>query len=308
MRRFENKQTAAYLITALITFFILNSKIEKIKLNLDISFFIVFLKKSYPYALLILLMTFYYRIDSVMIERMLPDGKTQSGIYAQSFRILDAVSMIAFLFATLLLPMFSRMIKSKENVSSLLGLSFKLLIVPAIIFSISSYFYAKQIISLLYTSHIQESAPIFSLLMISFIFISTTYIFGTLLTANGSIKTLNIIATGGVIVNFILNLILIPYYKAYGATIASVLTQVVTALLQVYFALKIFKMKINITDLAKLTVFVLLVAVSCFIFDNINWNWFYEYFIIIFASLIFALLIKLIDVKRILYIVKGIEH
>jgi O-antigen/teichoic acid export membrane protein len=52
-------------------------------------------------------MAFYNRIDGVMLERMLDNGQEQAGIYAQSFRILDAASMIAFLFSGLLLPMFS---------------------------------------------------------------------------------------------------------------------------------------------------------------------------------------------------------
>jgi O-antigen/teichoic acid export membrane protein len=304
---FVYSQTAAYLITALVTFIILNSKIEKVKLNFDFSFFIVFLKKSYPYALLILLMTFYYRIDSVMIERMLPDGKEQAGIYAQSFRILDAVSMIAFLFSTLLLPMFSRMIKSKENISGLLNLSFHLLIVPALLFSITSYFFSKEIISLLYYSHIQESSRIFAVLMISFIFISISYIYGTLLTANGSIKELNYIAASGMVINVVLNFILIPYYKSYGATIASVITQGITAMLQVYYAHKIFKLGYPLKKLLRLLVFIFLVFVITFVLRQYQINWLTEYFSIIFASLIIALLLKVLDLKGMYKIIKGVE-
>ncbi len=304
---FVYSQTVAYLATAFITFIILNSKIEKVKLNFDFSFFLVFLKKSYPYALLILLMTFYYRIDSVMIERMLPDGKEQAGIYAQSFRILDAVSMIAFLFSTLLLPMFSRMIKATENISGLLNLSFHLLIVPALIFSITSYFYAKEIISLLYYSHINESSDIFSLLMISFIFISTSYIYGTLLTANGSIKELNYIAAGGMITNIILNLILIPTHKAYGATVASVITQGITALLQAYYAHKIFKLGYPLKKILKLTVYVFLVLITTFILRHQHIYWITEYFTIIFVAALVALLLKVVDIKGMYRILKGIE-
>ena len=304
---FVYSQTAAYTLTALITFIILNSKIEKVRLNFDFSFFLVFLKKSYPYALLILLMTFYYRIDSVMIERMLPDGKEQAGIYAQSFRILDAVSMIAFLFSTLLLPMFSRMIIAKDNISGLLSLSFHLIIVPALIFSITSYFYSKQIISLLYYSHINESSEIFSLLMISFVFISTSYIYGTLLTANGSIKELNYIAAGGMIVNIILNLILIPEHKALGATIASVITQGLTALLQVYYTHKIFNFGYHFKKVLKLIVYTFLVIAVTFVLQRQHLYWITEYFTIIFVAILTALILKIVDIKGMFRILKGAE-
>ena len=304
---FIYSQTAAYLITAIVTFFILNSKIEKINLNFDFSFFIIFLKKSYPYALLILLMTFYYRIDSVMIERLLPDGKEQAGIYAQSFRILDAISMFAFLFSTLLLPMFSRMIKIKENISGLVDLSFDLLMVPAIIFAITSYFFSHQIISLLYNSSVEESARIFSILMFAFIFIAVTYIYGTLLTANGSIKKLNIIATGGVLLNFTLNFILIRYCKAYGAAVASLITQAVTALLQVAVAHKIFDFEFNWQRVVKYLLYVFLVVGVFFILNKLMTDWLVEYFTIIFVALLLAMILKLWDVRGIYFILKEKE-
>jgi O-antigen/teichoic acid export membrane protein len=40
------------------------------------------LKESYPFAILGVLMSIYYRIDAVMIEQLLPNGKEQAGIYA----------------------------------------------------------------------------------------------------------------------------------------------------------------------------------------------------------------------------------
>ena len=73
------------------------------------------LKKSYPYAILTLLMASYNRFDAILLERLLPNGSQQAGIYAQAFRILDAAAMFALLFAGLLLPMFSKMIKKCNN-------------------------------------------------------------------------------------------------------------------------------------------------------------------------------------------------
>jgi len=67
---FVYSQTVSYALGALIVFFIVLKKSGKIKIRFNISFFLVFLRKSYPYALLILLMSFYNRIDSVMLERI----------------------------------------------------------------------------------------------------------------------------------------------------------------------------------------------------------------------------------------------
>jgi O-antigen/teichoic acid export membrane protein len=129
---FVYSQTIAYIITLLITMLVVISKSGKITIRVDRKFALVFLKKSYPYAILILLMAFYNRIDSVMLERMLPDpiGKREAGVYAQAFRLLDAVAMFGALFGGLLLPMFSSMIKKKEPVGPIVNLAVALLFVP----------------------------------------------------------------------------------------------------------------------------------------------------------------------------------
>ena len=147
---FVYSQTIAYVTTALITLLIVLKKAGLLKLNFDWHFFIVFLKQSYPFALLIFLMAFYNRIDSVMLERMLPNGAEEAGIYAQSYRILDAASMIAFLFAGLLLPIFSKMLKHKDPVDQLVQFSYRLIIVPAVIFVIGAIIYKEELIQLLY--------------------------------------------------------------------------------------------------------------------------------------------------------------
>lgn len=294
---FVYAQTVAYVLTMLITLVIVYNKAELLGLNFDKTYFIAILKKSYPYALLALLMVFYYRIDSVMLERMLPDGKEQAGIYAQGFRILDAAAMFAFLFAVLLLPIFSRMIKQKESVNQLTLFSFLLLIVPVLGVTFASYFYRTELIDLLYHQHVETSASIFGILILCFIGISTSYIFGTLLTANGNLKELNIMATGGVIVNIVLNLILIPKYYAFGAAIASLITQSFTAIIQIVIAKRIFEFNINIKRITLLIFFVAGVFVIAKLSLRIDLFWIYKFVGIIVLSLILAFVFRLINLR-----------
>ena len=294
---FVYAQTIAYLLTALITFVIVWTKLDFLHLNFDRTFFIVFLKQSYPYALLILLMSFYNRIDSVMLERMLPDGKEQAGIYAQAFRVLDAATMFAFLFSTLLLPIFAKMIKLKESVGQLVQLSYVLLIVPAFILALISYFYRSEIIELLYHHHVGSSTAIFAILMMGFVSISTTYIFGTLLTANGNLRALNIMATIGMVLNIVLNLILIPKFAALGSAYASLTTQTFTAVVQVIIAMYIFKFRINYMLAIRLFVFISVSLLAGYFVTSLISNWFIGLLVVSLFSLFIALLIKLINFK-----------
>ena len=301
---FVYAQTAAYLLTSLVTFGVVLARTGKLKFHFDRRFFIAFLKKSYPYAFLILLMSFYNRIDSVMLERLLGNGKEQAGIYAHAFRLLDAVSMFGVLFAGLLLPIFARMIKQKENIGSMVQFSFLLLFVPALIISFSSGFYDQEIMTLLKYSNTELSASIFQLLMVSFLGIATTYIFGTLLTANGSIRQLNWMAVAGMILNIGLNLILIPQFQALGSAWASLATQLFTALAQTILAVVILKLTINYRLLGKLALFTGFVFLAGTFSRYID-NWVIGYFIMIGASTLFALLIRLINLSALTEILRN---
>ena len=183
------------------------------------------LRLSYPFALLILLMSLFNRVDSVMLERLLENGKEEAGIYAQSFRIFDAASQFSLLFAALLLPMFSRMIKLGENVNDLVRTALPLLMVAGLTLAVSCNFYRRAIIDLLYIQPAHHSSTIFGILMIGFLFVSTSYIYGTLLTANNNLRQLNMIAGFTVLLNVTLNLILIPRYSSVGAAVSSLVSQ-----------------------------------------------------------------------------------
>ena len=76
---------------------------------------------------------------------------------------------------------------------------------------------------------------ILPILMGCFVCVSSTYIFGTLLTANGNLYHLNLISVGGVIINIFLNLILIPKHGALGSAIASLVTQFLVSINNFFF-------------------------------------------------------------------------
>jgi len=304
IRWFVYAQTLAYVITTIITFLVVLHKSGKIKIHFNPKFFLVFLRKSYPYALLILLMSLYNRVDSVMLERILPGtiGKEQAGIYAQAFRLLDAVSMIGVLFGGLLLPIFAKMIKLNEPVVQMLKLSFTLLIVPAIIIAVASFLYSKEIMSLLYKSNTEQSSEILGILMIGFTGIASAYIFGTLLTANGNMKQLNLMAFSGVILNVVLNLILIPRYQAYGSAYASMTTQILTGAAQCIIAIIIFKIKPRLKYFIQLLLFVgFTIAIG--LVSKYSENWIYGLLIMVTGSLIFAFISGLLNIKNLIEIV-----
>lgn len=297
-------QTASYFLTALVSFILVVQKAEFLKLKWNLTFSLMILKKSLPFAILVLLMTFYNRIDSVMLERILPHGADQAGVYAKAYRLLDATNMVAYLFSVILLPTFSRMIKYKESVEQLTKLSFILLSVISVLVAVGCSFYSTDIMDLLYSDRSKETAVVFAALMCCFVATSTTYIFGTLLTANGSLKQLNLIAGSGMLINIVLNLILIPHLEAVGSAISSLITQVLTALAQVLMVQHVFKFKVNYKLLITLSVFVIGVVVFNVISKSLSGSWIINFFLMLSASILWAFIIRLISLQSILRVIK----
>lgn len=298
-------QSAAYLITTIVALLVVIRKAKFKKLKWNWPFFLLIIRKSFPFAVLVLLMTFYNRIDTVMLERMLPDGDEQSGIYASSYRLLDATNMIAYLFSVILLPMFSRMIKHKEPVSDLVQLSFSMLITGATIVAIASIVFSKDLMGLLYTSHIEESARVFKLLMGCFVPIATTYVFGTLLTANGNLKVLNIVAISGMTINIGLNILLIPLFKAEGSAVASLITQLITAILQVILAIRILKLNIGKKFMFSLLLFVASSIVIGLLLSRIEGWWVMRLIGLIVAGFVMSSTLKLLSLRGLLKIISN---
>jgi len=291
---FVYAQTVAYSLSVIIAFILVYIRTEFFSFKIDWHFMLVIIQKSYPFAILAILMSVYYRIDSVMLERMLPNGNVEAGIYAQAFRIMDAFTMFAFLFATLLLPIFSRMIRKNQPVEDLTSFSYMLLMIPVLIISVIIIYYRYDFMEWLYHEHTNESARILGVLMITFIFVSSTYISGTLLTAGGNLRYLNMTAGAGLILNVFLNLILIPRHAAFGSAIASMLTQILIMLVQFILVFRIFGFRKRKSLLYRLILFIILLVVLTQVSLYINLPWLLKVTGLIFLTSISAFTLGLI--------------
>jgi O-antigen/teichoic acid export membrane protein len=216
------------------------------------------LKQTFPYALVILLMTLYTRIDMVMVGRLLPNGNQEADLYASAYRLLDAANMLGFLFATLLLPMFSRQLKRGEAIGELTSMGIQYIWAGAIPLAMSLIFFRTPIMEALYVNGSSYSGRILAWLMGSFLAVSGSYIYGTLLTAHGSLMAMNRIFLWGVLGNVGLNFCLIPRYQAEGAAMATCLTQFFVFVAQVFLSIRRVNLAPKPRLLARLALFLII--------------------------------------------------
>ncbi len=311
-------QTAAYGFTAMTAFVIVVSKAGLPKITWNWPFYMMVMRQSLPFAVLVLLMSLYNRLDPLLLGALLPDSIAdhQTGIYAQAYRLLDTATMIAYLFSVLLLPLFANMLARKVTVQRLVRLSFSLLFAGSVLVSVATWFFKMELIELLYPQTAQEGAlaygekvqlasTLLGLLMTGFIAISSTYVVGTLLTADGRMKALNITAAAGMVLSVLLNWVLIPHYLSVGSGIASVVTQYITAGVQVYLAYRYFKFRFDLLFVGRLALYPVLLIGLGFLIRELSYNWLTELGLFVAFGLLISFLLKLINIPYLVDLLKG---
>ena len=224
---FVYAQVAAYGVTALLALFVVARKAHLRRLRLNIPFALTVLRRSAPFALLVLLMASYNRIDPILLRSIA--GNAQAGIYAGAFRLLDALTMVAYLVSVPLLPIFSRLCKEGNN-DDLVGV-LRLVFWPMMLFAAGiatlCAVFASPLMEMLYPGRGAVYVPVFRVVIFGLIPIGITYIFGTLLTAAGRLRQLNLFAAATLVLNVGVNLLLIPHWEqphwcsTWGSTYSS---------------------------------------------------------------------------------------
>lgn len=298
INNFVFAQTACYFCTFLLASWLIRNQIKSIIPVFDTVYIINILKRSAPFALLVLLMLLYNRSDVVLLKQIAQDGNYQAGIYAQGYRLLDAFYMLGMIFAGLLFPVFSRMIHQRsQELSELVQVSGKLLIGGAIGIMFISMYNAPFLLQLIYGDKVDDqSITVFVYLMIAFMAMSFNFIFGTLLTAGGFLRALNLSALIGVLVSVCFNIFLIPLYGAVGCAIAALITQAVVSLLLVIISVKKLQIYFSIKSLLAFIGFTsLLFAIKMTI--NLGYSLLQTFLADVLLVGVFAFLFSIVDLK-----------
>lgn len=299
-------QTVSFVLSIGLAMYLLRQHLPRLKWRFKWRVLLVIFRQTYPYALVVLLMTLYTRIDMIMVGQMLENGDQQADHYAAAYRLLDAANMFGYLFASLLLPMFARQLKLQEAVNDLVKLGIQFIWAGAIPLALLCVAFAPEIMQALYPGKTADP-QILVWLMLSFLAISGAYIYGTLLTANGDLMAMNRIFLIGIIANVGLNYYLIPLYQAEGAAIATFATQSLVFLAQVGLAKKQVRLRFDQVLLARLLLF----AVVCYLSTNYlylflsHWAWYWIFGFLLILQLLFALAIRLLDWKMLWSLIKN---
>ena len=292
-------QTIALFISASLSLIVIFFK-EKIHYpQFNIKEIKSLVKQASPYALVVLLMTIYTRIDAIMLEQLLPNtGDNEAGIYAAGYRILDALNMLPFLLASILIPYFARKMKLKESFSDVLWTSFDLMVAFCVPFVLVIYYFHPKLISFLYLDSSTSWSASFQLLLYAFPAVFLIYIFGGFITAAAKLKVIALFALGTIMVNLILNYTLIPSYGAAGAAFATLISQSLMASAEIIYVLKNWDTNFEWKTIGKALLYLLINLIVIKVLLLLSLPLLYNILLFAVITIILSLVLRLINIKK----------
>ena len=182
------------------------------------------LSRSRHYILAAIMIVVIQNTDHIMLTIM--HGKSENGFYSAA---ITCVSIFQFVYVALV-DSFRPLILSKKkensveyqkNISRLYGITLYTAIAQCIVY----FILAKFIIQILYGSDYANAVPVLRALVFYFVFSVMGLVRNVWILAEEKQKYLFVINLSGALLNILLNAIMIPFFGAVGAAVASLLTQ-----------------------------------------------------------------------------------
>lgn len=179
------------------------------------------LKESWPEIIAGFGAILFMKMDQIMLQRL--QGDASVGIYSAATRISEAWYFIPTAIVAAVFPVLMSKYKAeKQDVMKHLSSVMSLLVWLSIAAAIFVNMIGSYIIHIVYGIAYEESSIILKLHIWAGIFLCMGIVSGSWLVAEKKLK-LNLYRNlAGLILNFALNLILIPLYGASGAAIATI--------------------------------------------------------------------------------------
>ncbi|HEU4472503.1 MAG TPA: polysaccharide biosynthesis C-terminal domain-containing protein [Flavisolibacter sp.] len=183
------------------------------------------LKRSFPFALAVLLMSVHYRLDGFLLERLHPRGALEAGLYAAAYRLLDAGNMIGYLAASFLLPFFARHRNDRPLLQQTLFETRNGLLFIALAMAAFALFFSRWIQELLYHDSGAYASRLIALCVAVLPAYYLVHIYGSLLVAIERLRLFIFTLAGSVLLNLALNLAFMPSMGAEGCCWAALASQ-----------------------------------------------------------------------------------
>lgn len=276
----------ANFVALIYAVFAIRKHIIKPRLSFDFEFYKMLIKAGIPFALTGLFYTIYYSIDIVMITQFATTYDT--GLYNSAYKLISVLALFYSIYSAVIFPVMSKLFKDEKD---LLQLSFvksiKYLSLVTIPIAVFTSFYGYDIIAI-YGSEFMEAGGVIKILIWTVCFLFINGACSLILNASHEEYSVTKIYSIAAVFNVVLNLILIPKYSVYGASVATVLSEILILILELYMIRKIGQLpgRHLVYDVLKICAASLILAIALYALNLNMWVAMVVSVVIYFAAIL----------------------
>src|SRR5437762_729771 len=178
-----------------------------------------------PFAITVFLMSMHVRLDGFLLERLHRNGAQEAGIYAAAYRLLDASNMVGYLIASFSMPFIARLWSEGKSLRETILQTRHIQLMFAVAIATTTIMLAPWLEKILYHRSDEYGAQILKWCLPALVGYAFTQVYGTVMTATGSIIPFCYLNFTAVLINVIMNLFLIPRYGALGCCVSALCSQ-----------------------------------------------------------------------------------
>ena len=216
-------------------------------------------------SLLAVMGSIYLNLDTVMIGYF--SSKAEVGIYTAPMRIVRLAITIILALNTVMIPKATQFFEKGETVKwkEIINITLRYIFFVSLPAILLLYYYAEDLILLYAGESFRGSIPVLQILVLLIFTVSLSNLCGMQILFPGKKEKKFLIAvTLGAGLNFTLNLILIPNYQAVGASVASLITEFLIAVVLLYFTKNYFSLS-SLLQLKNYFIALLLMGTSLYL-------------------------------------------
>lgn len=228
------------LISLLVVIIYYIFKVDKINLVFNFSKAKIIIYSSITIGISFLITTIYNNVSTYLLGVMIDDDFYQTGIISAAQKFLALGTLSSVILQQGFFTTFSKLNNDIEEGKSLFLKFVNIMIIIGLITSIIIFIYADQIILIQFGHKFVDSIPILRILSFNVLLVFLNVLYTTPIVAWHNEKVFMKSVSIACIFNIILNIILIPHFKAIGVSYIIVFTELITNIALVYFFRKLY--------------------------------------------------------------------
>lgn len=237
--------SVAQFVTAVLISLLLYIHLKReIRLEYNLHRLLEMLKRGLPYGAAVIFLYVYFQIDMFMLSLMRQPFEV--GVYSAAYRLISVLLFIPGILTSVLYPiLFQLGVESQEKHRGTIEKIFKVLSAVGIPGSVLLFVLADPLLSWLYNHRFPQSVPIMMILSWFFALECLSFSLGDVLTTTNRQWTRACIQGGAALLNIAINLYAIPRYGIYGASVATLITELYVFVM--YYGIvrwKVYKVRI----------------------------------------------------------------